>query len=154
MSNKKRKNRKNNVQETKVEKPVIKKELTPEEKSVRRMRILLISLIVFAVIMALIVFIPSTGSLTSELTGTDFNGDGDAMRVRVDINNDTNKPAFNVQYTIVVKATDGTVLGTTTRTILMMLPGGTRHVEEYLYFDTKVDQGDVEVDVTGWVVGE
>ena len=50
------------------------------------------------------------------------------------INNDTNKPAFNVKYEIIVTATDGTVLGTKTGTILMMLPGGTRHLEKYLYF--------------------
>ena len=125
-----------------------------DEKAIKGMRIAIAILLVFAIIMALVVFIPPKGELTSTLTGTDFNGEGDAMRVRVDINNDTNKPAFNVQYEIIVKATDGTVLGTSEGTILMMFPGGTRHLEKFIYFDTAVDTGDVEVNLNGYVVGE
>ena len=125
-----------------------------DDKSVKIMRIVIGILLVFAILMALVVFIPTQGSLTSELTGNDFNGEGNAMRVRVDINNDTNKPAFNVKYEIIVTATDGTVLGTKTGTIWMMLPGGTRHLEKYLYFDQAVDTGDVEVNVNGLIIGD
>lgn len=127
---------------------------TTDEKSVKIMRIAIGVLLVFAILMALVVFIPTQGVLTSELTGNDFNPEGDAMRVRVNINNDTNKPAFNVKYEIVVTATDGTVLGTETGTILMMFPGGTRKLEKYLYFDQAVDTGNVEVNVNGLIVGD
>ena len=155
MSTKRKKKNSNYKQAEKpIEKTVVQETNADDEKAIKIMRIAIGILLVIAILMAIVVFVPPHGALTSELTGHDFNEHGDAMRVRVDVNNDSNKPAFNVQYEIVVKATDGEIIGTSTGTILMMFPGGTRHLEKFIDLDKAVDTGDVEVNINGYLVGE
>ena len=123
------------------------------EVFMKALRITIIVLAVIAVLMAILLFIPSNGTLTSELIGTDFNGDGDAMRVRAVINNESNKPAFNVSYEIIVTDMEGNILGTYEDTIGMMFPGASKNIEEFLWFDTGVDTGNVEINTNGYIIG-
>lgn len=124
------------------------------EPAVKKMRIAIAILAVIALLMALIVVIPTSGELTARLNENDFNEDGSAIRVRGTIVNGTNKPTFNVQYEIVVTDMSGNVLGTKKATLLMMLPWGQRNFEKFIYFDEAVDTGNVEITVNGYVVGE
>ena len=121
----------------------------------RAVQILIAVLAVFAIILALIVFLPSSGAgLTADLTGTDFNGPGDAIRVRATLHNESNKPAFNVSYEIIVTKTDGSELGRYTKNVGMMWPNGSKETEDFLYFDEQVDSGDIEINISGYVLGE
>ncbi len=130
------------------------KEFMSKVFTLRNLRIMLAIFAAIAILLAILLFIPSKGGLTSELTGTDFNGDGDAMRVRATIVNESNKPAFKVSYEIIVTKEDGTVLGTYTETIGTMMPGATKNIEEFLYFDEGVDIGNVEINTNGYIIGE
>lgn len=121
--------------------------------SLKTLRILLAVLGVIALILLILVVIPSNGTITSELTGTDFNGDGDAMRVRATIINDSNKPAFNVGYEIVVTDMEGNVIGTYTDDVGMMWPGAEKEIETFMYFDVGVDMGNVEINTSGYIIG-
>lgn len=111
---------------------------------------------IIAILLLVLTLLPSTGSLAGTLTGTDFNGDGSAIRIRADIKNDTNKVAFGVSYEFIITDTEGNVVGTfTSHKIPMMLPGATKSVEEYIYFDNiKIDTGDVEIKVDGMIIGD
>ncbi len=110
---------------------------------------------VIALILIVLLMIPSTGELAGTLTGTDFNGDGSAIRIRADVTNGTNKVAFGVTYEFEVLDTSGNVVGTfTSDKIGVMFPGTTKSVEEFIYFeDVKIDTGDVEIKVNGYVIG-
>ena len=119
------------------------KEFMSKVFNLRNLRILLVIFAAIAILLAILILIPSKGGITSELTGTDFNGDGDAMRVRATIVNESNKPAFKVSYEIIVTKEDGTVLGTYTETIGTMMPGAKKNIEEFLYFNEGVDIGNV-----------
>lgn len=130
------------------------KEFMSKVFNLRNLRIILVILAAIAILLAVLVLIPSKGGITSELTGTDFNGDGDAMRVRATIVNESNKPAFKVSYEIIVTKEDGTVLGTYTETIGTMMPGTKKNIEEFLYFNEGVDIGNVEINTNGYIIGE
>lgn len=119
----------------------------------KALKIIIVILAIIAVLMAILLLIPSKGTLTSELIGTDFNGDGDAMRVRATVTNESNKPAFNVSYEIVVTDMEGNILGTYEDKIGMMFPGTTKNIEEFLWFDTGVDTGNVEINTNGYIIG-
>ena len=121
--------------------------------SLKTLRILLAIFCVIALVLLILVAIPSKGSISSKLTGTDFNGDGDAMRVRATIINESNKPAFNVGYEIVVTDMEGNVIGTYTDDVGMMWPGAEKEVETFMYFDVGVDMGNVEINTSGYIIG-
>ena len=111
---------------------------------------------IIAILLLVLTLLPSTGSLDGTLTGTDFNGDGSAIRIRADITNDTNKVAFGVSYELIVMDTEGNVVGTLkSGKIPMRFPGATKSVEEYIYFDNiTIDTGDVEIKVDGMIIGD
>lgn len=110
---------------------------------------------VIAIILIVLLLLPSNGELAGTLTGTDFNGDGSAIRIRADVTNGTNKVAFGVTYEFEVVDTEGNIVGTfTSDRIAIMFPGTTKSVEEFIYFeDVKIDTGDVEIKVNGYVIG-
>ncbi len=130
------------------------KEFMEKVFTLKTLRIMLVVFAVIALLLALLLIIPSNGGITSQLTGTDFNGDGDAMRVRATIVNESNKPAFKVSYEIIVTKEDGTVLGTYSDTIGTMMPGAKKNIEEFLYFNEGVDIGNVEINTNGYIIGE
>ena len=121
----------------------------------KAVKILIAVLAVFAILLALVVFLPSSGgNLTAELTGTDFNGPGDGIRVRALIKNETNKPAFRVSYEIVITKEDGTIAETYTKHVGILMPGAEKSTEDYIYFDEAIQEGDVEINVNGYILGE
>ena len=125
-----------------------------DAKAIKIMRIAIAVLLVFAMFMALIIFIPVKGELTNSMTSSDLNGDGTAIRVIGEVRNETNKPAFNVEYKIDVYNEAGEVIKTYTKSIFMLLPKTGSRYEAYLYFENAVDTTcDVEVTVNGYVVG-
>lgn len=121
----------------------------------KAVKIFIAVLAVFAIVLALVIFLPSSGGeLTAELTGTDFNGPGDAIRVRSTITNETNKPAFKVSYEIIITKEDGTVLETYTKHVGIMMPGAKKNTEDFIYFDEEIQTGDIEINVNGYILGE
>lgn len=125
------------------------------DKSVKIMRIAIAVLLVFAIMMALLVFIPVKGELTNTLISSDLNGDGTAIRVIGDVKNETNKPAFNVEYKIDVYSPEGELIESCTKTVLMLFPKTSKKYEAYLYFDEAIDTTcDVEVTVNGYIIGD
>lgn len=125
-----------------------------DAKAIKIMRIAIAVLLVFAMFMALLIFIPVKGELTNSMISSDLNGDGTAVRVIGEVRNETNKPAFNVEYKIDVYNEAGEVIETYTKSIFMLLPKTGSRYEAYLYFENAVETTcDVEVTVNGYVVG-
>ena len=138
------------VAKTKIEKP------SGDKKGGFVPQIIIGVIGVIAIVLLVLLLLPSNGELAGTLTGTDFNGDGSAIRIRADVTNGTNKVAFGVTYEFEVVDTEGNVVGTfTSDKIGVMFPGATKSVEEFIYFeDVKIDTGDVQIKVNGYVIGE
>lgn len=133
---------------------VVTEQNSEDTRAIKIMRIAIAVLLVFAMFMALIIFIPVKGDLTNSMTSSDLNGDGTAIRVIGEVRNETNKPAFNVEYKIDVYNETGEIIKTYTKSIFMLLPKTGSRYEAYLYFDNAVETTcDVEVTVNGYVVG-
>ena len=133
---------------------VVVEQNSEDAKAIKIMRIAIAVLLVFAMFMALLIFIPVKGELTNSMISSDLNGDGTAVRVIGEVRNETNKPAFNVEYKIDVYNEAGEVIETYTKSIFMLLPKTGSRYEAYLYFENAVETTcDVEVTVNGYVVG-
>ena len=133
---------------------VVAEQNSEDARAIKIMRIAIAVLLVFAMFMALLIFIPVKGELTNSMISSDLNGDGTAVRVIGEVRNETNKPAFNVEYKIDVYNEAGEVIETYTKSIFMLLPKTGSRYEAYLYFENAVETTcDVEVTVNGYVVG-
>ena len=121
----------------------------------KAIRIIIGVLFVFAILMAVLLFIPSNGEkFEYSIERTVFKDDGTEAFGQIDVTNKNNKPAFNVSCTVYALDADGNIVGQETVKKLMVWGNSKTTFSAYVKLDEKCIEGSMDFEIDGYFFGE